>query len=188
MSVTIEDRFNAFCEYVQTTTGRPVLKARRGMNFQPSQPYISIDLLSCELVPKDDWHYEDSQPGEVVGNVKQVVRGLVYAVFQIKSFGGADAVQILHLLHTSLKTDNWQYWAYKNQFGLGENEGVENLSSELLSTAFENRAQMKVSFYIPCPVEFNSDYFTWGNVTYKIEKPSFQSELEYGTKPPVEGE
>ena len=97
MNVTIEDRFNAFCEYVQTTTGRPVLKARRGMNFQPSQPYISIDLLSCQLVPKDDWHYEDSQPGEVVGNVKQVVRGLVYAVFQIKSFGGADAVQILHL-------------------------------------------------------------------------------------------
>ena len=188
MSVTIEDRFNAFCEYVQRITGRPVLKARRGMNFQPSEPYISIDLLSCQLVPKDDWHYEDSNPGQPTGTIKQVVRGLIYAVFQVKSFGGTDAVQILHKLHTSLKTDDWQYWAYKNEFGLGENEGVENLSSELLSTAFENRAQMRVSLYTPCPVEFDAGYFTWGNITFNVEEKQEQYEFEYGTKPPSNGE
>ena len=180
-AVTIEDKFNAFCDYVKTVTGRPVLKARRGMNFQFKEPYISIDLLSCNLVPKDDWYYEDSNPGEIIGTLKQMVRGLIYAVFQITSLGGSDALQILHKLHASLKTDYWQYWAYKNQFGLGENEGVENLSAELLSAAFENRGQMKVSLYTPCPVEFEDDYFTWGNLTYKIN--DIEITTIYGTKP-----
>ena len=105
-NATIEDRFNAFCGYVHDVTGRPVLKARRGMNFQFSEPYISVDLLSCNLVPKDVVFYEDNKPGDFVAPLKATVRGLVYAVFQITSLGGADAVQIMHKLHTSFKTDS----------------------------------------------------------------------------------
>ena len=63
--VTIEDRFNAFCTYAKEITGRPVLKARRGMNFQFKEPYLSIDLLSCNLVPKDDWSYIDTDPTDL---------------------------------------------------------------------------------------------------------------------------
>lgn len=185
-NATIEDRFNAFCGYVHDVTGRPVLKARRGMNFQFSEPYISVDLLSCNLVPKDVVFYEDNKPGDFVAPLKATVRGLVYAVFQITSLGGADAVQIMHKLHTSFKTDRWQYIAHKNQFGLGENEGVENISAEFLSAAFENRAQMKISLYTPCPVEYEEDYFTWGNVTYHFTNPEAEMEFEYGTKPPEE--
>lgn len=183
LNATIEDRFNAFCEYVHIITGRPVLKARRGMNFQFKEPYMSVDLIGANLVPKDDWHYEDSNPGEVTGTLKQVVRGLVYAVFQITALGGSDALQIIHTLHTSFKTDFWQYWAHNNQFGLGENEGLENLSAEFLSAAFENRAQIKISVYTPCPVEFNDDYFTWGDIQYKIG--DLQIDETYGTKPEI---
>ena len=40
---------------------------------------------------------------------------------------------------------------------------------------------MKVSLYTPCPVEFEDDYFTWGNLTYNINNK--QIETIYGTKP-----
>ena len=188
MNATIEDRFNAFCKYVQEITGRPVLKARRGMNFQFSEPYISVDLLNCYLVPKDVVFYEEPPEIDFTTPIKATVRGLVYATFQISSFGGADAIQIMHKLHTSFKTDMWQYWAHQNQFGLGENEGVDNLSSEFLGSTFENRAQMKISVYTPCPVEFQEDYFTWGNITYHINHPEAELTVQYGTKPPANGE
>ena len=184
-SVTLEDKFNAFCEYIQTTTGRPVLKSRRGMNFQFSEPYISVDLLSCALVPKDDYTYIDPDPEDMEKPLKQIVRGLVYAVFKITSLGGNDALEILHKLHTSFKTDSWQYWAYKNQFGMGENEGVENLSAEFLSAAFENRAEMKISLYTPVPVDYDVDYFAWGNMKVEV-KNLIEMDITYGTKP--EGE
>jgi len=182
-NATIEDRFNAFCDYVHEVTQRPVLKARRGMNFQFTEPYISVDLLSCYLVPKDVVFYEDDKPGDFVAPLKATVRGLIYVTFQVTSLGGADALQIMQKLKTSFWTDRWQYIAYQNQFGLGENEGIDNLSAELLSAAFENRAQMKISLYTPCPVEYQEDYFTWGNVTYEFKNPDLELEFQYGTKP-----
>ena len=68
---------------------------------------------------------------------------------------------------------------------MGENEGVENLSAEFLSAAFENRAEMKISLYTPVPVDYDVDYFAWGNMKVEV-KNLIEMDITYGTKP--EGE
>ena len=165
---SLEDKFTAFCSWVQQVTGRPVLKARRRMNTQLSEPYCSVDLLSAPMVPKDLELYRDEHPESVEHPITQRIRGLVHATFQITAIGGTDAMQCIHRLHASFRTDSWLVFAKKNSFGTAGGDGMENLSSEFMAAAFENRAQMKMSFYIPVPVDFNEDFFTWGNMEIEV--------------------
>lgn len=166
---TIEDKFNAFCGWVQQITGRPVLKARRRMTSQLNVPYCSVDLLFAKMVPKDLKWYDDPSPLTVDQPLHEIIRGLMMVQFQVTALGGQDAMQVIHRLHASFRTDRFLVFSHQNSFGLSETEGMENLASEFLSAAFENRAQMKVGFYIPVPVTFDEDYFTWGEMTVVVQ-------------------
>lgn len=176
MSNGIEQKFTAFCSWVEAATGRPVIKARRGMNVQMNQPYCAVDLLEAPLITKDLELYVDQHSDSFEFPIIERIRGLVLATFQISSFGG-DAVQCLHRLHASLKTDAWLVFAKKNSFGTAGGDGVQNLAAEFLSATFENRAQMKLTFYIPVPVDFEEDYFIGGDIDVyapeKQEEPIF---------------
>lgn len=184
MSNGIEEKFSAFCTWAQTITGRPVMKARRRMNTQLSSPYIAVDLLSARMVDKDLVFYTDQYPDDVTHPLTERVRGLVVATFQITALGGDDAMQCIHRLHASFRTDEWLIFSKKNSFGLGELDGMENLSSEFIGAAFENRAQMKASFYVPVPVDFDEDYFTWGLLTVKVQNIEHKNEtvIQYGKR------
>lgn len=168
MSNGIEEKFTAFCQWVQDITGRPVMKARRHMNTQLKVPYCSVDLLTAPLVAKDLVLYRDKYPDTVSKTLTERVRGLVLATFQITALGGDDAMQCIHRLSASFKTDAWLVFAKKNSFGTAGADGMENIASEFLGAAYENRAQMKATFYIPVPVDFDEDYFTYGQITTTV--------------------
>lgn len=180
---TIEEKFDAFCQWVQDSTGRPVIKARKRMNVQLSCPYCVVDLLAAPEVPKDlYWHFDPS-PDTVDKPLKERIRGLVQATFQITAIGGDDAMQAIHRLSASFKRDSWLVFAKKYSFGISETEGMENMATQILSAAYENRAQMKCSFYIPIPVDFDEDYFTWGTITTIVpEKNEVVSIDTYGKR------
>ena len=150
----IEEKFTAFCSWVQAITGRPVIKARRRMNVQLKEPYCCVDLLSAPLITKDLKGYEDLYPQTSEHPLKEKIRGLVFATFQVTSLGGDDAMDCIHKLHASFRTDAWLVFARRNSFGTAGGDGMENLSAEFMAAAFENRAQLKVSFYIPVEVVF----------------------------------
>lgn len=168
MSSGLEQKFTAFCTWVQNVTGRPVMKARRRMNIQLTQPYCSVDLLSAPMVARDLVTYTDNYPSTVSKPLTERVRGLVFATFQITALGGIDAMDCIHKVNASFKTDAWLVFAKQNSFGIAGQDGMENISSEFLGAAFENRAQMKASFYIPVPVDFDEDYFTYGSMTTTV--------------------
>ena len=158
---TIEDKFTAFCSWVEKITGRPVIKARRRMNTQLKVPYCSVDLLAGKMVPKDLEIYSDSSPDTADQPIHETIRGLMLVTFQVTALGGKDAMDVIHRLIASFKIDSWFVFSKKYSFGnAGIEDGMENISSEFLGAAFENRAQMKASFYIPVPVTFDEDYFT----------------------------
>lgn len=180
----IEEKFTAFCSWVESATGRPVLKARRRMNTQLSEPYCLVDLLSANLVPRDLKSYYDEHPDDVDFPIKERIRGLVFATFKIVALGGDDAMQCIHQLHASFRRDSWLVFAKKYSFGLAGGEGMENIASEFMGAAFENRAEMKMSFYIPIPVDFEEDYFTWGQIQISIPEKDEQYVIEdiYGKR------
>jgi len=183
VNTTIEQKFSAWCSWVEKITGRPVIKSRRGMNAQLNVPYCAIDLLSAELVEKDISTYVDDEPETDDEKLTEIVRGLTLCRFLVSAIGGADAMQCIHRLNAALHSDLFILFSSEYSFGLSEIEGMQNLSAEFLGAAFENRAQIKVSFYIPVPTSFDVDYFTFGDMEIKINREANNTiETQYGMK------
>jgi len=183
VNTTIEEKFSAWCSWVEKITGRPVVKSRRGMNAQLNVPFCAVDLLSAELVGKDTSVYIDDEPGIDDEKLTEVIRGLTVCRFLISAIGGTDAMDCIHRLNAALHSDLFIQFSGEYSFGLSEVEGMQNLSSEFLGAAFVNRAQMKASFYIPVPVSFDVDYFTFGEMEIKVDRETDNTtEIPYGTK------
>lgn len=164
MADTLETKINTFCQYVQDITGRPVLKARRNKNPQLTTPFCSVDYLGGKQVENDTKTYTDAYPNSYDKPIKETVRGLCIGQFSVSSIGGSDAMQVLHKLNCSFYTDTFLFWCKANSFGFSSSGDVQNIAEQILDSAFENRGQLNVFLYMPVPVEFQEDYFTYGKL------------------------
>lgn len=171
---TIDEKWTKLCDFVQTLTGWPVLKQKRAMVPQMNTPFISIGIVGYDALPKDRvdliGQFDDTD------SLKQRVRGLIWIRFSINAFG-LGAMQKLKRLVMCFQTDVWFSWATANEFGYSEQIEIQDISSVLLDSNYEERVQITPSFYLPVPEDFDIDFFNKLHLTIETKGISIETDV-----------
>lgn len=171
---TIDEKWSALCDFIQTLTGWAVLKQKRPMIPQMNTPFIAVGIIGYDAMPKDRVDLIGQK--DDTDNLTQRVRGLILIRFSIDAFG-VGAMQKLKRLVMSFQTDVWFSWAEKNEFGYSEQIDIQDISAVLLDSNYEERVQITPSFYVPVPEDFDIDFFNKLHMTLETKGISIEMDV-----------
>ena len=152
-----------FADYVESVTGRPTI-LRRTDTPQPTEPYCSIITMDFSAVPHDVVTFDGTGT-----TATETVRGLGVLTYVVEALGG-DARSCLSHLQASFETGKFFFDLGIYGFGLSDKGTINNTSAPFIDAKFEERQELKCSFYHVQSEVFESDYFDHIQITTEFNQ------------------
>lgn len=162
-----------FCDYIVGVLGKPAIILKSNTP-QLSVPYFSVFLEEDNQLPHDVVTFN------AVEN-KEVVRGLGILRFVVQGYGD-QPMSDLKKLQQSYETSKFTFGMEAFGLGLSEKGTILNTTAPFIDARFENRAELKCSFYHVASTSFDAEWFDKMKVTVKMKKYMYQFD---GEKPPI---
>lgn len=152
-----------FADYVEAITGRSTI-LRRADTPQPNKPYCSIITMDYTAVANDIVTFAGTSTGAT-----ETVRGLGLLTYVVEALGG-DARSTLANLQASFQTIKFFYGMGIYGFGLSDKGTINNTSAPFIDAKFEERQELKCSFYHVQSEVFDADYFNRIQITTEFNQ------------------
>lgn len=145
-----------FCDYIVSVLSKPV--TIEGSNTpQYTVPYFTVDLIEFEGVEHDIVDFDKD-------NDKEIVRGLGLLRFRVEGQGG-NPMSDLAKLQSSFWTTKFVFEMEQYGFGLSDKGIVIDTKAPLIDARWEERAELKCSFYHSASESFDAEYFNKEEIT-----------------------
>lgn len=153
-----------FCDYIKEIVGKPVV-IEKSNTPQLDEPYLSVLLSDVNLLPHDivSMVEETDEETEVTTTIESP-RGLGLLNFTVIGYGG-DPMSDLARVQKSFETSAFIFGLEIYGFGLSDKGTIINTTAPLIDARFENRAELKCSFYHSASETFDAEYFTTDKIT-----------------------
>jgi len=172
--MSIDSKLTQFCDYIEQTMGIPVFKMKRAFAPQMKNSFIVVGLNSVQGVPHDriDLLYQNDDNNQLM----ERVRGLLTVEFLIQMYGTL-ALGTLSRLRSSFYASQFFVWGQQNGFGFVGSTDIVDISSTLLSSSYEERAQLTANFQINCPEEYDVDFFTKQHLSVITKGTTYEQDV-----------
>lgn len=161
-----------FGDYITSILNKPYT-LERSNTPQLTEPYFTVFLSDLEKLVHDVVVFDKDLDIETV-------RGLGLLRFTVIGYGGNSVMSDLAKLQDSFETTKFVFEMEQYGFGLSDKGNVIDTTAPLIDARFENRAELKCSFYHSASSAFDAGYFDKEVIT--IERGSY-SESWNGEEP-----
>ena len=157
-TASLKDKLDAFCAFAQAVGKAPCLIGKTSMPPQVLGPFIVVWLSEWEPAPRDTSVHEDRLEPVDGRYYVQKMRGLGIMHLEVQGFG-PDSIQRLKHVAAAIETDIWYEVMGDCGMGFSTKSSVQNISSTLTNSMYEERAMFTCEFYTSCPEEYGVQYF-----------------------------
>lgn len=152
-----------FTDYIVNVLSIPAT-LEKSNTPQLTEPYFTVFLSDLEKLVHDVVIFDKDLDIETV-------RGLGLLRFTVIRYGGDNVISDLAKLQDSFETTKFVFEMEQYGFGLSDKGNIINTTAPLIDARFENRAELKCSFYHSASSAFAAGYFNKEVIT--IERGTY---------------